>query len=57
MDAGRASYQTAHTSGRTHGISYMLTKFIPILKEIGVSDKAIRDILINNPRRILSFNV
>lgn len=55
MDAGRASYQTAHVDGVANGIAYMLTRFVPLLKEVGVSDSAIEDILVNNPARILAF--
>lgn len=55
MDAGRASYQTAHVPGVANGIAYMLTRFVPILREVGVSESAIQDILVNNPARILAF--
>ncbi len=55
MDAGRASYQTAHAKGAANGIDYMLTRFVPILKEVGISDSALEDILIHNPARVLSF--
>jgi len=55
MDAGRASYQTAHSKGIAHGIAYMLTDFVPLLREVGVKEDAIEDILINNPARFFSF--
>jgi phosphotriesterase-related protein len=53
MDAGRASYQKAYGNG--YGIDYMLTVFVPRLKEEGLSQKAIDDILINNPARLLAI--
>ncbi|WP_342269230.1 hypothetical protein [Spiroplasma endosymbiont of Aspidapion aeneum] len=58
MDAGRFYYQTSYseTKGfKTYGISYMLTHFVPLLKEIGVSQEQINDMLINNPQVALAF--
>ncbi|QEH62008.1 hypothetical protein SCHIN_v1c08130 [Spiroplasma chinense] len=59
MDAGRFYYQTAYSETKGHisfGIAYMLTHFVPLLKQIGVSQDAIDDILINNPQVALAFD-
>ncbi|ARU91899.1 hypothetical protein SCLARK_001372 [Spiroplasma clarkii] len=59
MDAGRFYYQTAYSATKGHisyGIAYMLTHFVPLLKEIGVSQSAIDDILVNNPQVALAFD-
>lgn len=60
MDAGRFYYQTAYSETKGHqsyGIAYMLTHFVPLLKEIGVSQAAVDDILINNPQVALAFDL
>lgn len=59
MDAARMTYQRAYMEqkGRTAlGMAYLLERFVPLLKEVGISDEAIEDMLINNPARVLSFN-
>lgn len=58
MDAGRFYYQTSYSETKgfqSYGIAYMLTNFVPLLKEVGVKKDAIDDILINNPQVALSF--
>ena len=58
MDAGRFYYQTAYSRTRgciSHGIAYLLTHFVPLLKRVGVSQAAIDDMLINNPQVAFSF--
>ena len=52
-DSGKKSYQIAYGAGT--GIDYDLKVFVPRLREEGVSDSAIEDILINNPAELLSF--
>jgi len=52
-DMGRASYWKAYGGGP--GLSYMLTKFAPRLREDGIPETALQDILINNPRRVFVF--
>lgn len=59
MDAGRFYYQTAYSETRGYrgyGIAYLLTHFVPLLLEIGVNQKAVDDILINNPQIALAFD-
>jgi 5-phospho-D-xylono-1,4-lactonase len=53
MDAGRASYHRARGYG--YGIDYMLTDFVPRLRDEGLSQAAVDDILINNPARVLAI--
>ena len=58
MDAGRFYYQTAYSKSRgfiSHGIAYLLTRFVPLLQKIGVSQEAIDDMLIHNPQVALTF--
>ncbi|WP_036451924.1 phospho-furanose lactonase [Mycoplasma buteonis] len=59
LDAGRILYQRNYgiTKGKeTFGLAYLFDRFIPLLKQLGVSQEAIDDMLINNPREILAFD-
>ncbi|UUM24470.1 phospho-furanose lactonase [Mycoplasma sp. 3686d] len=59
LDAGRILYQRHYglTKGKqTFGLGYLFDRFIPLLKQVGVSEQAIQDILVNNPREILTFD-
>ncbi len=51
-DLGRPSYWRSYGGGP--GLDYVLTRFVPRLREEGVSDGAIRDLLVENPRRFLA---
>ena len=53
-DLGRPSYWRSYGGGP--GLDYVLTRFVPRLREEGVSDAAIQDLLENNPRRFLAGN-
>jgi len=58
MDAGRASYQRAYMELKgkeTLGMAYLLQRFVPLLREVGVSEDAIQDMLVNNPAKAFSF--
>lgn len=58
MDAGRASYQRGYMEEKDRtvlGVSYLLERFVPLLREVGVPDDAINDMLVNNPARVLTF--
>ncbi len=46
---GRPSYW--RSDGGSPGLDFVLTKFIPRLRDEGVSEEAIQDLLVNNPRR------
>ena len=37
------------------GYSYVLERFVPYLKRLGVSDPQIDTILVENPKRVLTF--
>ncbi len=52
-DSGKKSYQIAYGAGT--GIDYDLIEFVPRLREEGVSESAIEDILVNNPARLFMF--
>ncbi|MDI4567683.1 MAG: phosphotriesterase [Mycoplasma sp.] len=59
LDSGRILYQKYYglTKGKqTFGLSYLFDRFIPLLKQVGVPDQALDDILINNPKEILTFD-
>ena len=51
-DLGRPSYWCSYGGGP--GLDFVLTKFIPRLRDEGISEGAIEDILIHNPRRFLT---
>ncbi|MCY3774625.1 MAG: phosphotriesterase-related protein [Candidatus Aminicenantes bacterium] len=38
-----------------HGFDYLLTTFVPLLREEGLTDEQIRVILVDNPIRVLDF--
>ena len=50
-DLGRPSYWVSYGGGP--GLDYVLTRFVPRLREAGVPEAAIQDFLVNNPRRFL----
>lgn len=52
-DNGRASYW--RFINRRPGFGYILEKFVPRLREEGLKERVIQDILVNNPARVLSF--
>ncbi len=51
-DLGRPSYWRSYGGGP--GLDYVLTRFVPRLRDEGVSENAVRDLLVNNPRRFLT---
>lgn len=53
-DSGKKSYQVAYGAGT--GVDYDLKVFVPRLREEGVSEAAIEDILINNPAHYFAFD-
>ncbi len=52
-DAGKKSYQKAYGGGT--GFDYDLTVFVPRLREEGISEDAIEDMLVNNPARLFAI--
>lgn len=59
MDAGRCYYQTHYSLERgglhTLGIKYLITRFIPLLEEVGVSKADIEKFMVHNPCEWLTF--
>ncbi|MCA9906392.1 MAG: phosphotriesterase-related protein, partial [Anaerolineae bacterium] len=52
-DTARRSYLLRHGGA---GFVYILNTFVPLLRECGVSQAAIDDLLIHNPARALAFD-
>ena len=55
-DLARRSYWPAWGHAEGPGFAYILEGFAPRLRQIGVSDAAIDDLLINNPARAFAFS-
>ena len=59
MDAGRTYYQTHYSKLRgghqSEGIKYLFTRFVPLLRKMGVSEDHLKQILIENPKKWLTF--
>ncbi len=53
-DTARKSVWHTHNP-RTEGIAHILTKFIPALKQAGISETVIQLMLVDNPARFLAF--
>lgn len=52
-DAGKKTYQKAYGAGT--GFDYDLTVFVPRLREEGIREDAIEDMLVNNPARLFAI--
>lgn len=59
MDGGKKEALGAYmeSAGRANGLEYMLTRFVPIMKKVGVSQRVIDKILVENPAQLFSINV
>lgn len=59
MDAGRGQYQRAYMASRgasgVRGIAWLLTGFVPLLREVGVGQSHIDAMLIKNPASAFSI--
>ncbi len=59
MDAGRveglASYR--EPAGKANGLEYLLTRFVPLLRKMDVTEEQIQDLLENNPSRAFSIEI
>lgn len=59
MDAGRveglASYR--EQAGLANGLEYLLTRFVPLLRNMDVTEEQIQDMLVHNPARVFSIEV
>lgn len=49
------SFQTSSKRGGGGGVARAVTKFVPMLRERGATDEVLQRILVDNPRRFLSF--
>jgi predicted metal-dependent phosphotriesterase family hydrolase len=57
LDLARRSYWPSYGTGGGPGLTYLLWRFMPWLRELGVAESAIQDILIHNPARALALHV
>ena len=55
-DLAKRSYWPGYRSGGGPGFTYILWRFVPWLREAGLSDNNIQDLLIHNPARVLAFS-
>lgn len=56
-DLARRSYWPAYGYADGPGFTYILERFVPLLREAGLSDEAVDDLLIRNPAQAFSFTV
>lgn len=54
-DLARKSYWPAYGTGGGPGLTYILWRFIPWLRSVGVDESAVQDLLVNNPARALAL--
>ena len=59
MDGGKEEACSAYVKERGigNGLDYLLLRFVPTLKKVGISDDAIRDMLIHNPSEVFSIDI
>lgn len=54
-DLARRSYWYSYSRGKNLGFRYILTHFVPLLKEHGMTDNQIHTLLVDNPARAFAF--
>ena len=52
---GLASYR--ESVGRANGLEYLLTRFVPLLRKMSVSEEKIHKMLVENPSNVFSIEV
>lgn len=59
MDGGKKEALASYMEpiGIANGCEYLLTRFIPLLKRIGINEQQLNDLLISNPAEVFSINV
>ncbi|MEA5083386.1 MAG: hypothetical protein VB018_04435 [Lachnospiraceae bacterium] len=59
MDGGKREASSAYMKeqGIGNGLDYLLLRFVPLLKKVGISDDAICDMLVNNPSEVFSIDM
>jgi phosphotriesterase-related protein len=55
-DLARRSYWPGYGTGGGPGFTYLLWRFVPWLRKVGVEETAIQDLIVHNPARALSFD-
>ena len=43
--------------GMANGLDYLYSRFVPLLKEVGISDRAIENITVNNAANLFAIEV
>lgn len=54
-DLAKRSYLPGYGTGGGPGLTYILWRFVPWLREAGLAEDAIQDLIVHNPARALSF--
>lgn len=54
-DLARRSYWYTYSGGKYLGFRFILTRFVPLLKEHGMSESQIHTLLVDNPARAFAF--
>lgn len=59
MDGGRREALGAYMgeTGLANGLEYLLIRFVPLLRKIGISDEALDCVLVKNPSEVFAINV
>lgn len=55
-DLARRSYWPAYGRPDAPGFDYILSRFVPLLRTVGLSEEAVDDLLIHNPARAFAFD-
>lgn len=54
-DLARRSYWHSYSGGAALGLRFILSRFVPLLKECGCSEEMIHTLLVDNPARAFAF--
>lgn len=59
MDGGMATALSEYMAneGMANGLDYLYSRFVPLLKEVGISDRAIENITVNNAANLFAIEV
>lgn len=59
MDGGKKEALAAYMepASLANGLEYLLTRYVPLLRKIGISDEAIDCMLVKNPSEVFAINV
>jgi phosphotriesterase-related protein len=56
-DLARRSYWPSYGTGGGPGLTYILWRFVPWLREAGLGESEVQDLIVHNPARALSFRI